>query len=395
MGSRIQNTINVNSSLAANALHRARSVAKPISAVSSAGNVSFQGASQLSKQGWFLLRKLSHNMKNVTEMTNAYIAAIGTGIIAPFVILASPGKGDKEDKDKKKFQALRQPLSAALALIFQAPATYAINNGIDYLAYKKKIKAFSEKGFGNLIPDIKYLKKHVNSEEITQWDAMFDQVINGTSLKQELENRIIKEYREVGLTVSPEKLAKRVAKERKSFLMEKIANAKHAELVEAKINELRKLKPVIKDTDLVTESYKQLAIQRNNAAYNEIEKNIGLTLKDKIARLMGFSTKKLKELEVKQNEFATEKGLEILKKSNRQVFKKSYARLKQYIENQEVVSQKMFSNKKFWISLLVNLFMVTASCYALNWAHPRLKEVWDKYKNKNAQQNNELKVEVK
>ena len=45
-------------------------------------------------------------------------------------------------------------------------------------------------------------------------------------------------------------------------------------------------------------------------------------------------------------------------------------------------AHKEFANKKFWISLGINLFMVTASCYALNWSHPRFKEMIDKYKAK-------------
>ena len=57
-------------------------------------------------------------------------------------------------------------------------------------------------------------------------------------------------------------------------------------------------------------------------------------------------------------------------------------------------AEKYFGNKKFWISLLVNLFMVTASCYALNWLHPRVNKYFDDRqaeKKANAKQ----KVEVK
>jgi hypothetical protein len=74
---------------------------------------------------------MSEKMKDITEVKNALIAAIGTGIIAPAIILVSPGKGDKEDKDKKFIQALRQPLSAGLQLAFQVPVTNRINKYID------------------------------------------------------------------------------------------------------------------------------------------------------------------------------------------------------------------------------------------------------------------------
>ena len=54
---------------------------------------------------------------------------------------------------------------------------------------------------------------------------------------------------------------------------------------------------------------------------------------------------------------------------------------------------KYFGNKKYWISLLVNLFMVTASCFALNWAHPRVNKMIE---NRRAEKEaNAQKAEVK
>ena len=137
-------------------------------------SVSFQGGTNnLSKKGWFVFRRLSDEMKDITEITNAIIAAIGTGIIAPLIIMASPGKGDKEDKDKKFFQAIRQPLSAGLALAFQVPMTLVINSGIDNLTYKNPIQFFKDKTIGNLVPDKKYIAKHVSNEELAQWETKF------------------------------------------------------------------------------------------------------------------------------------------------------------------------------------------------------------------------------
>ena len=87
-------------------------------------NISFGKAP--SENFWLNLKRFAVTMSDISEITTACIAAIGTGIIAPLVIMVSPGKGDKEDKDKKFFQAIRQPLSAGLALAFQVPATYLI-----------------------------------------------------------------------------------------------------------------------------------------------------------------------------------------------------------------------------------------------------------------------------
>ena len=53
-------------------------------------SVAFKGVpsgSNGAKKGWFYLRRLADEMKDITEIKNAVIAAIGTGIIAPLIIL--------------------------------------------------------------------------------------------------------------------------------------------------------------------------------------------------------------------------------------------------------------------------------------------------------------------
>ena len=65
-----------------------------------------------SKKFWLILRQLANEMKDITEIKNAVIAAIGTGIIAPAIILVSPGKGDEEDKNKKFIQTAAVPSKA-------------------------------------------------------------------------------------------------------------------------------------------------------------------------------------------------------------------------------------------------------------------------------------------
>ena len=69
-------------------------------------------------------------------------------------------------------------------------------------------------------------------------------------------------------------------------------------------------------------------------------------------------------------------------------------KIKSFIDAYQKESEKVFSNKKFWLSLLVNLFMVTASCYALNWMHPRVNK-WIENKRAEKEANSQQKVEVK
>ncbi|MBR6099031.1 hypothetical protein IKP85_04720 [bacterium] len=397
--SKVQGKLFVSQNLAAKS-QTTRHAEIPLNTNSASDNVSFQGiGTNISKKGCFYLRNLSDYMKDVSEITNAFIAAIGTGIIAPAIILVSPGKGDKEDQDKKFFQAIRQPLSAGLALAFQLPMTMFITRAIDHVAYENKWKMFRDDTIHDLIPDKKYLQRHVTPEELAEWESKFEDTTNGKSLKQELEEKIRSKYEEVRLDISDEKMAKEVEKKKTKFLKEKIAEAKHSELLNAKVQELKAEMPTIKDKDLVTEDYKNLAKQRNKAAYEAIEKNAKLSWFDKAIKMMGFSNSHTKALEEAQKTFATDEGLKILKEECAELFDEGNIekRLRKFVENKDKSAQKLFKGKQYWISLFVNLFMVTASCYALNWAHPRFKEQIDKFNHKNTDQqlSDDKKVEVK
>ena len=153
--------------------------------------VSFKGSGgNFQKYCKLLFRQLSNYMKSPIEMTNAEIAFIGTGAIAPFAIMCSPGKKtacqeDKEaDRERKIFQALRQPVSAALAFGFQVPTTMGIEKGFNYLAYKKHIKMFDDEVLGHLIPDNKYLQKQAkkvlkgtaNQDVMKDWEKEYKMV---------------------------------------------------------------------------------------------------------------------------------------------------------------------------------------------------------------------------
>ncbi len=218
---------------------------------------------EISKHGWYWLKRLSAGMKDASEITNALIAAIGTGIIAPLIILVSPGKGDKEDKDKKFFQAIRQPLSAGLALAFQVPMTIFINKTINNLAYKKGW--FKDEKIGTLIPDKKYLQRNITKSDYDAIEKEFAQ--KSSQLRSELEELIRAEYTEVGIVPNEEKIAKQIEKRKKKFLREKWAERKRKQLISEKATKLENSAIKIEDLDLVTEDCKKLAIHTNDQAY--------------------------------------------------------------------------------------------------------------------------------
>ena len=358
--------------------------------------------SDVTKRGWFYLRRMGDKMKDITEVKNAWIAAVGTGIIAPAVIMVSPGKGDKKDKDKKFLQALRQPISAFLALGFQLPTTMMLDKFLDGQAYdasKKFHKYLRDDKLGDLIPSEDYFKKHVKAEEFAAKEEIFDKVIDGKSLKQELEMKIKTDYKEVGLDVSDEELAKLVEKEKKGFLTKKIAKENFDKFKKEKIRDIltspEKYPELdkIKDIDLVNEDYRELAKHRFKAGYDKLESEAGLSIFDKALREMGIETPKVKALSDRQKAFCKEEGLKILKEDKPEIFNNKAKRIENFVEAYRKDADKYFKNKKFWVTLGVNLFMVAISCYVLNWIHPRVNSFIESRKEakKDAK---EVKVEV-
>lgn len=382
--------------------------------------VAFKSApnSNFTKKMWLQFRKLSDYMKQPSEMTNALIAMIGTGGIAPFAIMCSPKKkchdeqDKKIDKDKKFFQALRQPVSAFLAFAFQVPTTIGIAMGLNYLTYEKQYKFFDDKILNHLIPDKKYLRRqainamdeNAKSELKETWKEELKIAENIESIKAELKEQKRKECEEVNLEISEEKLEKYAnnKKRQKKFIAEKMAEARHNRLIDEKVQELSGNNYEIKDTDLVTENYQKLAKQKYKEEFAQLRKDANLSWFDKFIETMGFSNKKLNELGKNTKELTQEKGLILIKQDIDKgklpdILNDKNARLKKFVENRISIAKKLHANKIFWLSLCTNLFMVAFSCVALNWLHPKFANLVDNAKEKRAahKASEKKKVEVR
>lgn len=384
------------------------------------GSVAFRGSeNSLSKRAWFMFRKLSDYMKSPSEMTNAEIAFIGTGGIAPFAIMCSPRKKDvvtdedkKKDREKKWFQAMRQPVSALLAFGFQVPTTIGIAMGFNHMAYNKHWEFFNDKTLGTLIPDEKYLTKQAasvwkgkaNPELQAKWaDVLAKARANEAIYMQELKEQKRKEYYEGRMQISDEKLEKLVNKKRtkNKFFAGKMAGLMRDKLFEEKVQELSSKKFNIKDLDLVTEDYQNLAKQRYKEEFTKLRKDAKLNIFDKFISSIGISNKKLNNLSNAEKDLAKAKGLELIKQAiaNKEipdVLNDPVAKLRNFIKNKDKNAQKLYSNKIFWLTLVTNLFMVGISCVALNWLHPKFADFVDKIKERRqaAKMEGQTKVEV-
>ena len=375
--------------------------------------VAFKGHADLGKRFYLHFRKLSNYMKNPSEMTNAIIVMIGTGIIAPFAIMCSPkkkchkGQSEKTEREKKFFQALRQPVSAFLAFAFQVPTTVGIARLFDYMAFKKHLELFKDKDLGNFIPIKEYLvreakkalKENADPELKKEWATELKLAENTAKLKEEFKAQLKNEYKNVGLEISDAELDKLVNNKRRfdNFVAEKVSKEKYAKLLEEKLIELQEKNFEIKDIDLVTPKYQNLAKQEFREEFETLRKNAKLNFFDRFISTMGFSNKKLDELGKAEKQLAKEKGLILMKKDVPDFFKNGTTRLKKFIKDKNAKAQKIYGNKVFWLSLVANLFMIAASCTALNWLHPKFAQFVDNIRGKNKSQKaqSEKKVEVK
>ena len=128
------------------------------SRVSIRKNTSFQGTSDIQKS---IMKKLPHyktikrfeSLKWLKgEMGGILITALGTGLVAPIFIgfnpfVKAPKNATPEEKEENKntklYTAMRQPISAVLAIIFQASVQKYIDKGLDKIFNNPEIAKYA------------------------------------------------------------------------------------------------------------------------------------------------------------------------------------------------------------------------------------------------------------
>ena len=380
-----------NSVLKEGSVENSRYISNKVQDKYTPSGVSFK-AGPASERSWAIFRNLSDYMKEPSELVSAIIQAIGTSIVAPIAILGSPCRKartpeeKKEAKDKKVFQAFRQPFSALIALGFQIPATIGIARAFDYLAYKRPINAFKDKTLGTLIPDKKYLarqakkamKENADPKLVEEWKEELEKFKDNEKVKEAFKKSIKEEYDIVGRKISDEKLEQIASNPKKleKYKAKEMASAKHKSLFDAKIAELDINKFDIKDYDLVTKDYLERAKDTFKDEFKALEKN-SLNAFDKFVKIMGFSNKNVSKYNKAEKDLAKQKGLELLQKDKPGILDDKAKKFEQFIKHIDEESSKVYKNKKFWIQLVTNLVMVAISCTVLNWMHPKFMDFWE------------------
>ena len=360
----------------------------------------------------YILKSWSKYMEKPSEGVNTVINAIGTGLIAPFAIMCSPKKpcrnpkqdDDKKDRDKKFFQAVRQPVSAALAFALTMPTAILINKVFGDGAYKKHWGIFNDKYLNHLIPDENYLKKQAEkilsgkaSPELkAEWAQELNLAQNREQMLEDFKNNIKQEIEQVKDTISENELEKIARNKRKvkKFTAEKMAQAKQERMIQEKIQELAERPTQYSDLEFVTEKYMKKAKETYSSEFEALKKKANLRWYDKLLNFIGLQNKKVETFERAVEQKARERGLEFLKKDMGSEFDIYIKKLDMFVRTRCTKSQTLFKNKVFWLSVGVNAFMFGVSGLTLNWLHPKLAAFIDKRRGKSPEQANMSKKNV-
>lgn len=138
----------------------------------------------------FFTRFNSWYNKN-NEIKTILFTALGTGIIAPIVLTINPIA--KEDEKTKKYTALRQPLSAGLAVITQVGINTPIPKMIDRLLVLKGKMPFYYLPDPNKIGKEGELEaRHYKAEDIPVINKRYEEALKDDKFKENLANFIYK-----------------------------------------------------------------------------------------------------------------------------------------------------------------------------------------------------------
>lgn len=172
------------------------------------------------------------------EIGGILITAIGTGLVAPFPIAYNPfvkapkGASEEEKKDvenTKKYTAMRQPISAILAVLFQVSALTPIDRFLDRIFNNEKYSKYvgicvDQSAINSKSRIEKMAKKKIKAENPSVKGKEYDELLEIT--KKEIENSQVS------------KVANKFQETGKLMVGERALDNKHlAELVNLQIND--------------------------------------------------------------------------------------------------------------------------------------------------------------
>ncbi len=370
---------------------------KPVmpSQQASKSNTSFKGkvdiARELSQQigegNKGAVRILTKLGKVNKESLGTVITAIGTAFVAPIFIAFNPIS--KEDKDTKIYSAMRQPISAVIALGIQLGVNKKFNNYLDTLASTGQL----DRADLRAEPLDSYLKRLIKIQQPNLSKPELEKAIKDSKSKafwetvakarKDMKNTKI-DYKDLVDTEIFSKAKAELAKEKEELLKGKTKKEQAKILDKATIME-RAVKNVEKEMEFegkvkfVTSRLKKSGISLETARNNlQAESD---SLFEKI-QLNLANPERVKRLQTKQevidgalkklNRVESFDQLKIHGDSFKEVLQS--VKIKQFIEAKTSVAKSVLKENKSWGAIILALTTLPFSCGLLNWAYPRLME---------------------
>lgn len=343
---------------------------------------------EVSKKSKFVPRTLTYLGQNDGEILNTIVTAAGTSVVAPIFIAGNPFS--KEDKETKWYSAMRQPISAVIALVFQLYVNNVFN---DWMAKQASTGAFGEIYDLRAMPKAKYLSKIIELEH-PEWNH--EQVQSEVVKRQEFaERRIVGEHRvnlrdkqvDIKDLVSKDSLddaKKELTKEIKEQYKDELAgkNPKATEnfintKLDAKMIEERAIKNI--EASVEMEAKSKFKIRELAEKFNSLDDAIKHITETKPAneaekKLMDNVLDRLENIKVYEQSKGAKpfSSIKDLGKTYEKVLHN--VKIKRLVKAKTSDAAKAFSKANKWFGIGVSLVTLPFSCGLLNWAYPRVME---------------------
>ena len=374
-------------------------------------------------------------VKHITgEIPISFVNAAGTGIVATAVIANNPLS--KEDKDTKRYSALRQPVSAVLAILMQLGVILPFNHFVQSLSdrgylpqwmnrvvvhdnraiekeIKKKNPKISKKDLAEAVKEQRQKEYAAAMEQISEKGTLsfkdhqmttdnFKKLLNATSddlmkettaMLQHFEETLTKKYVErMTFFRDNDEAMTSLFKE----IKENISGGKSQEETKKFFKELTKKhaksNPIIKE--IIEEisggqntQIKQTILEKIEKRFSDI-KTQHLNTDDAIRTYVANSLKEqinsaqddkkaLTEIqklisEMDDNNYKS-KVKEIVRKSE-ELLKNGKDFLFNVVDKEVQITNRRFRSYKDGMGLIVGLITLPITCKMLNWLHPRFME---------------------
>lgn len=342
----------------------------------------------ISKNSKKIPRFFTYVGQNDGEILNTLVTAVGTSVVAPIFIAGNPFS--KEDKETKWYSAMRQPISAVIALVFQLYVNNVFN---DWMAKSASTGYFGEFYDLSAAPKSKYLKQIIKMEhpefnaneieaEVLKRQSNAEKRKVG-ELRFALKDKPV-EYKELVSKDSLDEAAKQLKVELEPKYSEELKNM--SSKAKEKFFE-KKLTPEMLEERAIANI--KSAVEKEASAKFKIRELASKfnTVDDAIKYMKDIAIKEIKDEALINNVLDRLENIKVYEESQgMKAFSsikdlgKTYdkvlnnVKIKRLVKAKTSDAQKAFSKLNKWLGILVSLVTLPFSCGLLNWAYPRVME---------------------